>query len=224
MIQPAICRSSVRLLPRLCILPMLMLAGCAVAGFVAAKMPAPTVEAAYKGLSGQTVGVLVWADRAVRIDFENIQSDLAAGVQKRLQLADQKEKMSEVRNISWVDARRIHQWQLNHPELEGASAVELAKALRVTRLIYIEVNDFQTRSNVALELFRGSMNASVRVVEVEGGQARIAFSDDNISAVFPPSVPQDGTPNGSDAVMYAGTLQQMAIKIANRFIPHVEER
>jgi len=197
--------------------------GCAAVGFVAAAMPPPNIEAAYKDLGNHTVAVMVWADRTIRIDFENIQPDLAYAVQKRLQTAAEKDKVEGLANIRWVDARRVWAWQQNYPDTEGLPAEELAKTLKVERLIYIEVNDFQTRAESTVELFRGSMNVSIRVVEVNGAEAKISFADENINAVYPPSVPEDGTPKGNDATMYYGTLQLMSLDVANRFMKHTEE-
>ncbi|HEX8323114.1 MAG TPA: hypothetical protein VF595_04295, partial [Tepidisphaeraceae bacterium] len=56
---------------------LLGLSGCNVLGALAAKAPRPDVDAAYKGLAGQTVGVMVWADRGTQIDFSRLQLDVA---------------------------------------------------------------------------------------------------------------------------------------------------
>ena len=45
------------------------------------------VPARYSGLQGQSVGVMVWANRPVMIDFPDVRADVARGTQSKLQQA-----------------------------------------------------------------------------------------------------------------------------------------
>src|SRR3954451_7652527 len=61
------------------------LQGCSILGVAAYKLaPPPTIQPKYMGLENQSTGVMVWADRGLRIDWPTIQLDLANGVQKKL--------------------------------------------------------------------------------------------------------------------------------------------
>ena len=62
-------------------------------------------------------------------------------------------------------------FQQDHPELEQSPIVSVWPRLGVQRLIYVEVENFQTRSDQAVELFRGSATVSVKLVEVDGNNA-----------------------------------------------------
>ena len=63
-----------------CLLPFL--GGCTVLGFAASQLPAPTIPARYV-LADQTVGVMVWAERGILLDWSSrIQQDLARSVQR----------------------------------------------------------------------------------------------------------------------------------------------
>jgi len=204
--------------------PLLLIAGCQVFGVIAGKAPPPTVEAAYVGLVGKDVGVMVWADNSVTRDFPNIQQDLAGGVQAALQTAIQSDsKMKELQGTTFVDARKLRRYQKDHPELDASPVEDFAPSVGVSRLIYIQIDDFQTRAANAFELYRGSLTATVRVYEVVDGKAKQAFSDSGVHVVFPEHVTEDGTPNGNDDAMYVGTLRAASFDVAKRFIPHPDE-
>ena len=64
---------------------ILLLNGCTLLGVAAYKLKPPeTVQPKYMGLENQSTGVMVWADRGLRIDWPLIQLDLANTVQKKL--------------------------------------------------------------------------------------------------------------------------------------------
>lgn len=62
---------------------LLTLGGCQVAGYFASAIP-KSVDAQYKGLAGQKVAVMVWADRGLRIDWPNLELDTGNGIQSYL--------------------------------------------------------------------------------------------------------------------------------------------
>src|SRR5436190_18341706 len=63
---------------------LLLPAGCAVLGVAASAIP-QTVRPQYVGLQGQSIGVMVWADRGLLIDWGTIQLDLANSIQSKLE-------------------------------------------------------------------------------------------------------------------------------------------
>ena len=52
------------------------------------------------------------------------------------------------------------------------------------------------------------------------GQARTAYEESRIAAVFPPKAPPEGLPVGGDAQMYRGTIDLLTGEIATRFFAH----
>lgn len=197
------------------------LGGCVAAGFLAAAIPPTPVAAAYKGLAGQSVGVMVWTDRSVRIDYPLIQLDVANIVQANLAAA-QKDKKDDLKLTTFpVEPRSIVRFQRENPGLEARPITEVAGELGVSRLIYIEITDFQTRPTAELELFRGTVTGSVRVVEVDAnGVGRIGFQEDKITVTFPKKGPPEGVLNSSDVRMYQGVLSEFATQVAWRFFTH----
>jgi hypothetical protein len=205
---------------KLLALPLLALlipiaCGCAAAGIAAQSMP-QRVKASYFGLENQSVGVLVWADRGIVIDWDDIQLDLANKIQANMQ----RSKASELRNtrFPWQPAS-VLRFMRDRPELASVPIEQVAPRMSgITRLIYVEIEDFSTRAHASLELFRGSAVASMRVIEIADGQGRVGFKEDGIRVVFPKGVPEDGLPNLRDSTIYQGTLQTLADEITARLM------
>jgi hypothetical protein len=206
-----------RILPLItvCLLMLALMSGCGVAGMAAQAMPQRT-SASYAGLQEQSVGVLVWADRGVVIDWDDIQLDLANKIQANLQQS----KATELRNarFPWQPAS-VLRFMRDRPELASVPIEQVAPRMSgVTRLIYVEIEDFSTRAHASLELFRGSAVASMRVIEIAAGESTTGFQEDGIRVVFPKGVPDDGLPNLRDAPIYQGTLQTLADEITARLM------
>src|SRR5438045_3725794 len=156
------------------------LCGCNVVGAAANALPPPIITPQYKGLAGQSVGVLVWADRGIHIDWPSLPLDTAGAIQNQLQ-AKQKDKLKELRDTQFpVKPASIIRYMRDHPELENTDITQVAPRFGVSRLIYVEVNDFSTRAAASLELFRGSMGGSMKVIEIQNGQAKVVYEENNL--------------------------------------------
>lgn len=203
-------------------------AGCTLFGALAGKVvPPPTIEPTYTGFPGQSIAIMVWAGDGTMIDFPDIRADLAGSLQKKLtQARDAKTK--QLADITFATTpSAVVKFQENHPEYEALPLTEVAPKLAgATRVIYLELENFQTRSDASVELYRGSGSATVKVVEVPpgGGEAKIAFEESGVAAVFPPNAREEGMPDGNDRVIYAGLVDALSGEIAKRFVPHQEEQ
>ena len=197
---------------------LLLLSGCAVLGLAAHALPPATVKPQYTNLANQSIGVMVWADRGIQIDWPSMQLDLANAVQKRL--ADDKDAKTLKGATFPVQPASIVRYQRDHPEIEAQPITQVAPKLGVSRLIYVEVEEFATRSDMSVELFRGQAEATVRVLEISpDGVAKIAFEKNDVIAVFPPKVPREGIPNAGDRQIYAGLIDAFGTEIAHLFVP-----
>jgi len=200
-------------------------AGCAVLGVLANAAPPPTVDAKYKGLSKQTVGVMVWTDRALSIDWPSLQLNLSQSMQTRLQNeARKKDHPKELEGTKLIAAESVVRFQHDHPELETEAITDVAPRMNLTRLIYIEVEKFETRPAESVELFRGTLTGNLKLLEVTEGKAKIVYEEPNIGISYPPKGPEEGSPGLGDAQTYEKTLEAYTTEIVNRFIPHTEER
>src|SRR5687767_8892083 len=203
---------------------ILLLGGCQLIGVAAYKLaPPPTVQPKYMGLEHQSTGVMVWADRGLRIDWPTIQLDLANTVQKKLsdfQKGKGREAKTLVGTSFPVLPASIVRYQKDHPEIEAMPVTAIAPRLGVNRLIYVELEDFATRSEQSLSLFRGTAEATVKVVEVHNGDVVVAFEQNNVQSAFPPKAPPEGVINLGDLRTYAGTVDALATEIARLFVQY----
>jgi hypothetical protein len=197
------------------------LSGCGLLGVSANAVP-QVIKAKYNGLQNQSIGVMVWADRGILIDWESIQLDLANAVHDRLQGSKAEELKGAV--FEWRPAS-IVRYQRDHPGIEALPVTDVAAKLPFTRLIYIEVQGFRTRSQTAVELYRGHGVVSVKVIEVDPGtrDSHVAFAEDEIQTVFPRNAPPDGLPRGDDVSMYNGTVQGLADEVVKLLVTHEAE-
>jgi hypothetical protein len=207
----------------------LSLAGCNILsafGAVAGKAIPTHIQAAYKGLAGQTVAVMVWPERGLRIDNPYLQLDLAAGLQKKLQDIQESDKPDELKGTKFpFRADSLVRDQQDHPEIEALPVTEIASRYNVSRLIYIEVTDFSTRSEASSELYRGSIVGNMKVIEIDAnGKSKEAFSKDDIRAFYPKDSPKEGLPIGTDTKIYQGTLDAFTTELSHQVYTYEEDQ
>ena len=215
------------------LLALLPLAGCqypaAALGIIAQAIP-KHVDAAYKGLAGQPVVVMVWADQGARLDNPLLQEDVAAALQDKLIKVQAEDKPDALKGTTFpVSTAVVAQSQQDHPEWENETATDVAAQLKQTRLIYVEVTDFATRSDASQELYRGSMSAHLSVVETKDNgpgkvATKVAYDGGTISVSYPKDTPKDGLPIGRDSTIGQGTVDKFAEDVSKRFYLHDEDR
>ncbi len=206
---------------------LLSISGCeqggAVAGLIAQAIPR-RIDAAYKGLANQNVIVMVWMDRQMRYDYPDVQLDIAASLQGKLINEAATEKPDCLKGTVFpVLASTVVRNQQDHPEWDNQSITTTAAQFDGTRLIYLEVKDFSTHAG-ALELYRGTLKADLKVVEMKDGKAKITFVENDIAVNYPKGTPADGLPIGTEYSVAQGTIDAFTTEAAKRFYPHDEDR
>ena len=212
--------------------------GCQVLGVAASKLPPPTVPAAYDALAGHPVAVWVWVDPAAALDYPYLSRELAAAVQKRLEIARDDGDKGERRVTEGVTfpypPESFARYQKENPTLGALPATELAKRIGTDRLIYIEIGRFTTRGGAVSGLNRGVAELSVQVVEVADATptpatrpaektARVAFTEAGIKVSYPTKGAPEGTNRIGVEKIYQGTLFEMAKAVGDRLLPHSSE-
>lgn len=183
-----------------------------------------SVDASYSGLQGQSVASMAWADRSLRTDFPNVQFDVAAAVQLKLQQATESKTAPELKESTYpVRSESINQYQEDYPQIETMAIADVAPKFGVSRLVYVEIEQLRTRSVGSWDLFRGFMQGTVRVIEIDAGKGRIGFEDRNVIAVFPPKTPEEGIPSGNDEIIYRGIVNEFSKQVALLFFTHEPE-
>jgi hypothetical protein len=206
----------------LALLAAALTSGCVLLGLAAYAAPKPNEAASYHGLTKKRVAVMVWTDRAMSIDWPKLQLDLARGIQSRLVTqTQQKSPPKELEGTTFAAVESVIRFQRDHPETETQAITDVAPRMDIDRLIYIEIEQFSTRPEESLELFRGSLTANVKVVEnLADGKAKVGFQADRIKVTYPSKTPDEGVPGLNDGDVYERTLEEFAIKVVNEFVPH----
>jgi hypothetical protein len=209
------------LLASVVVLPM----GCALFGVIANAIP-QYVKPKYTGLQNQSVAVMVWADRAIRVDYPSVQMDIAGSIQKKMvDLTTTGDRPDELKGMTMpVKPQSIYRYQQDHPEIDGMPIADIAPRFGVTRLLYIEVERLTTRSTQSLDLFRGGLVATLKVLEIKDGKATVAYTENNVGAIFPPKSREEGVPGSNDYLMYMGVVNEFSTAVVRRLITYEEER
>jgi hypothetical protein len=200
-------------------------AGCSALQAAAAGVAGTSVvKPYYVGFKGQSVAVMAWADESVRFEHNMLILDITRGVSQKLQ-GSQARKAEELAGATFPREKgsdAMYAFQMNHPELAAEPIAEIAPRLGVTRLIYIEVASFDLHSGSVIELYRGSLSATVTVVEVANGKGKIAFTTP-VDATYPEKSPEEGMPNSTDQQTYIGTVDQFCTNVVKKFVSYPGE-
>jgi len=197
--------------------------GCELLGVAASDVSnSQNIAPAYTGLKGQHVGIMVWADEGVSMDHPRINADIAGGLQDKLQQGIDA-KVDELKNTTFFSVSKVLQYQEAHPEAQTDSAEQAAVQFPVTRLIYIEIQGFSLHPGQSADLWRGDVVASVKVVEVDNGKAKVTYNDDNVSASYPPHAPPEGLPNLSDEEVYTKSVDALTTELGKLFLTHPQD-
>jgi hypothetical protein len=216
----------VRSILMICLMACLLapcLSGCAAVGAIANAFPPAAVPPKYTGLKDQSVAVLVWVERGIRIDWPQFQLDCAMGIQNKLVKA-KKDKARELTNTRFpLSAPTVVRFQDEHPDWAADSIEDIAPRLGVSRVIYVEIDGFQTRSDAAVDLYRGNLSGTVRVLEVTGGKARVVHTEEDLRTIWPAKSPEEGVPNRGDFETYRQTLDAFTTDVAHLFVSYTPD-
>ncbi len=209
------------------LLAFLGVGGCTPLGYLASKA-LPDVQnpppARYHGLAGQTCAIMVWADQGVRADFGTVRGDIAGTLQQLMAAAAKDEHTKEyLGGVQFpFPASSVVRFQDDNPQLAQLPVTDLALKLgipKLSRLIYIEIEEFQTRYANSRELFRGSAKVSLKVVEITGDKAKVAFEESHVSVLYPKNGAEaiPGSDKINDQYIYNGTIFELCNTLGARF-------
>ncbi len=197
--------------------------GCEAVGVVASRVIGEgNVAPVYTGFKGQQVAIIVWADEGLTVDHPSICADVAGSLENKLQQGVDA-KVDELQGTTFLDRQRVLRFQEAHPEFQTDSADQIALKLPATRVIYIEVQSLSLHPNESVDLSRGSVAADVKVIEVNGGQAKTVYDNDNVNCVYPPNSPPEGLPNLADEDVYRKSVDALTTELGKLFITHPAE-
>jgi len=206
----------------LALIGLFSISGCQILGVIAAKAPPPPVIAECR-LAGQSVSIMVWADQGIELDWPTISRDVAGAMTENLKQAVAAKNEAVLDATFPVAVESVVRWQRDNPGYDALPITSIAPRLGTTRVIYVEINKFSTRTSQTFVLYRGSVSASIKVVEVDGESASVIWEKRDVNVFYPTKGPEDGTPKGNDYQFYVGTITELAAVLSEFLIDYVPE-
>jgi hypothetical protein len=140
--------------------------GCAIGQLIggmaasAERAGSKVVKAKYAGLEGKTFAVVIAADRGVQADQPDIVPLMTREVTRRL--------IENVGAAGVYPADEVLRFQYQRPGWVAMSPADLAGALGVERLVFVELQDFALNDPGNPYIWAGNAAATVRVLETDG--------------------------------------------------------
>lgn len=181
-------RTSARIARRLALAGLLALpiglGGCVVGELVGGMIQSErrnstkTVEAEYTGLAGKNFAVVVSADRVIQADHPEVIVRLTNEIGNRL--------AKEAGASGFVPGASVLQFQYSNPRWVAMTMGELAQALGVERLVYVDLVEYRLNDPGNSYLWQGVAAGQVGVVEADSSfpdefafqkQIKVGFPD-----------------------------------------------
>jgi len=155
--------------------------GCVAAGFVVdavARGPKKVkVEAAYKGLAGKRVAVLVIATAAMLFEYPEVSVKVGRAVSARI--------ATNTSGTMLVTPAQVVKFQRDNPHWDSVPGGTLAKRLGVERLVMIDLSEYSTHEPGNAHVFRGVVTGNVDVLEGDGPDPNNAVFSNLVAIRFP---------------------------------------
>lgn len=195
------------------------LGGCNVAGYVADVVAGDESEVAvtaeYAGLQNKSVAVVVNADAGILYRFPQAQLEISAAVGREL--------AGNVPGITVIEPRDVVAYQMRNIYWASSTYSQLAAALKVDRLVFIELQEYRLNEPGNTFLYRGVISGRVDVAEADGPRPNDAAYSTLIAAAYPPNNPH-GVPDADPLTIRKGVLDRFARKVGWKFYDHQELR
>lgn len=143
---------------------LLVFQGCAAVGFLGAleenrrRSSTRQVEAEYTGLESQTFAVVIAADRSLEADHPGLVVRLTQGITERIAASGVGQAKP---------ALEVLAYQYNTPTWSASTMGELAEALGVSRLVFIELHEYRLHDPGNQYLWDGVAAGIASVVEAD---------------------------------------------------------
>ena len=175
----------------------------------------------YEGLKGQSCAVMIWADWRTRNEYSNVQLDLGKKLTQKLEehFQPKKEGKKQETMVQFTNPASVVRYQREHPEITAQPIAEVAPKLQAQRVVYAELEEFSAHSPESVMVLKGSAKATLRVLEVNGQEAKVMFQEAGITARYPPNQPEGVVESETVNVrtIYDGLIELLAEKLAARF-------
>ncbi len=171
------------------------------------------VETEYEGLKGKSVAVVVNADRRIQSEFPTVVEQITARVNERLS------KNGAAKSHS--DSTELLSFLYNRPQWATKPLGELAKELKVERIVYIELREFRLHEPGNSWTWDGAVSGIVAVIEADSEAPDEFAYQRPISVTFPDS-PGQGPNQMSGQDVASVLLKRFVDRSAWPFYKHEE--
>ena len=168
------------------------------------------VKAEYPYLEAKRVLVLIWAEQDVLFDYPHVHYELGDYLRHALE--------SGVRGLRCVPAKTVSQMQQENPEWDQVHPATHGERFNVDRVIFVELTRYGTREPDSPQLFRGHIDANVRVYDPSYGDEAGATYETTINTVYPEGGP--GAWSTDDQKIRRETMDAFAAEFAGKFHDH----
>jgi hypothetical protein len=193
--------------------------GCNILGFAAQavggddKTKNVKVDAEYRGLNDKSVAVLVAADEDTLFQNPGAPMQIGRAVSRQL--------TADIPGVKVTDPEQVSTFMQRNPYWTTYDNRALLDALKVERIVYIDVAQFSTHEPGNSYEWRGMLVSRVKVAEADAAEPNnFAYAQD-VSTRFPPDKPV-GVLDTDDATIRAGLLGQFAQRVSWLFYSHQE--
>ncbi len=169
------------------LLPCLCLASCNIIGFGGAMAQAHEDQMliekpAEYDLSGQTVAVVIEADLVMHYEHPGMANIIAEAVAARI--------ATNVENVKVLSPTDVAHWQYTTSQWTAMSSSEIANALKVDRVVYIQIQNYRLTPPGNQWLWEGRIDALIGVIEKNSYEQDGFDQTYEINSIFPrrPSV------------------------------------
>jgi hypothetical protein len=177
--------------------------------------PPITVTGEYDGLANQKVGVIVAAGPDIEMRFPTAGYEVSTVISQRI--AD------NVPGAVVLDPKQIEQFKLRNIYWTTNTPSDIAEALGVDRLVYVDLDEYRIREPGNSVMFMGVINARMQVFESDGPTPDDAAYATVVGATYPRNA-KVGVPEADPNTIRLGVLDQFSRAAAGKFYEHEEPR
>lgn len=202
-----------RLVPVVLLASLLALPGCILGVMFADTDLIPVnVDAQYTDLNGERIAVVVQTTPDIYYRYPSAQLSVASALASRM-----RENLDDGTSVR--DVQSVMDYQREHPEWSALTPPELMQALGVTRVVLVDLYEYQTHEPGVQELKLGQMAATLSVMESDSATPNDYAFSTTITAQWPETT-QVGTIARSQREVEQQTLGLFARDAAGLFYDH----
>ena len=193
------------------------LCGCNIGGWVANVVgggdETKDVQALYNGLKNKKTAVLVFMDDNALLNFPDADKQLCQAVCQQITL--------QIPGATVVTPAQIALFRQNKPNLAAVPYGDTLAALKVDRLLWVDVADYHTHDPGNAHQWQGVVSAHISVYAAESKTPDDAVYANDVRVEYPKDA-ETGMLNSDSATIEEATRLAFAMQTAWLFSDHKE--